>query len=123
MKVAIPKEILPGENRVAATPETVDKMVKGGLEVVVESNAGQGANITNADYEKVGAKIAPDAAAALQNADLVLKIQRPLMNEKTGRDETELMKEGAIVIALLQPLSHPDVARKLAERKLTAFAM
>lgn len=123
MKVAIPKEILPGENRVAATPETVDKMVKAGLEVVVESNAGQGANITNADYEKVGAKIAPDAAAALQNADLVLKIQRPLMNEKTGRDETELMKEGAIVIALLQPLSYPDVARKLAERRLTAFAM
>lgn len=123
MKVAIPKEILPGENRVAATPETVDKMVKAGLEVVVESNAGRGANIADADYEKVGAKIAPDAAAALQNADLVLKIQRPLVNKTTGKEETELMKEGAIVIALLQPLSYPEVARKLADRKLTAFAM
>jgi NAD(P) transhydrogenase subunit alpha len=123
MKVAILKEILPGENRVAAIPETVDKMIKGGLEVIVESTAGQAAYIADADYEKVGAKIAADPAAALQGADLILKIQRPLFNEKAAKHEVDMMKEGAIFIALLQPLTYPDAVQKLAERKVTAFAM
>lgn len=122
MKIAIPKEILPGERRVAAVPETVDKMVKGGLEVWVESDAGKAASFLNSDYEKVGAKIAPDAPAVYANADIVIKIQRPLFNEKAGKEETDLMKEGAILIALLMPMSYPDVAQKLAARKISAFA-
>lgn len=123
MKIAIPKEIFPGERRVAATPETVDKMVKGGLEVWVESDAGQGAFYSNADYEKVGAKIAPDASAAYADADIVIKIQRPLQNEKAGKHEVDLMKEGAILVALLQPMSYPDIAQKLAGRKITSFSV
>ena len=122
MRLAIPKEILPGERRVAATPETVDKMVKAGLEVWVESDAGLAASFPNGDYEKVGAKIAPDAASVYSNADIVIKIQRPLFNEKAGKEEVDLMKEGAILIALLQPMSYPETARKLAARKISAFA-
>ncbi|MBI3804322.1 MAG: Re/Si-specific NAD(P)(+) transhydrogenase subunit alpha [Nitrospirae bacterium] len=123
MKIAIPKEILPGERRVAATPETVDKMVKGGLEVWVESDAGQAAFFSNGDYEKVGAKIAPDAASVYSDADIVIKIQRPLQNEKVGKDEVELMKEGAILVALLQPMSYPEIVQKLAARKVTSFSV
>ena len=123
MKVAIPKEILPGENRVAAVPETVDKMVKGGLEVSVESGAGRAASFPDADYEKAGAKIAGDAASLLSNADIILKIQRPLFNEKAGKHEVDSMKEGAILITLLQPMTYIDVVQKLASRKITSFAM
>lgn len=123
MKVAIPKEIMTGERRVAATPETVDKMIKAGLEVRIESEAGQAASFFNADYEKVGAKIAPDAASVYANADFILKIQRPLMNEKIGKHEADLIKEGAILIALLQPLAYPDLAKTLAEKKITAFSV
>lgn len=123
MKIAIPKEILPGERRVAAVPETVDKMVKGGLEVWVESQAGQAASFPNSDYEKVGAKIAPDAAAVYADADIVIKIQRPLFNEKAGKGEIDLMKEGAILIALLQPMSYPDLVQKIAARKISAFSV
>lgn len=123
MKVAIPKEILAGERRVAATPETVDKMIKAGLEVSIESGAGQGASFPNSEYEKVGAKIAPDAPSIYADADFVLKIQRPLMNNTIGKDEADLIKEGAILIALLQPLTNPDLARKLAGKKITAFSV
>jgi len=123
MKIAIPKEILPGERRVAAVPETVDKMVKSGLEVWVESDAGKAASFQNSDYEKIGAKIAPDAAAVYSGADIVMKIQRPLFNEKAGKNEIDLMKEGAILVALLQPMSYPDLAQKLAARKITSFAV
>src|SRR3989338_5403578 len=123
MKVAIPKEILQGENRVAAVPETVDKMVKGGLEVSVESGAGRAASFPDADYEKAGAKIAGDAASLLSNADIILKIQRPLFNEKAGKHEVDSMKEGAILITLLQPMTYIDVVQKLASRKITSFAM
>ncbi len=123
MKLAIPKEILAGERRVAAVPETVDKMVKGGLEVWVESEAGQAAFIPNSDYEKVGAKIAPDAASVYAEADIVLKLQRPLFNEQAGKQEIDLMKEGAILVALLQPMSYPDVVQKLAARKISAFSV
>jgi NAD(P) transhydrogenase subunit alpha len=122
MKVAIPKEILAGERRVAATPETVDKMVKAGLEVWVESDAGAAAMFPNADYEKVGAKIASDASAVYADADLIFKIQRPLQNEKLEKHETELMKEGAILTSLLQPLNYPETVQRLAAGKVTALA-
>ncbi|MFY9270296.1 MAG: Re/Si-specific NAD(P)(+) transhydrogenase subunit alpha [Candidatus Manganitrophaceae bacterium] len=123
MKVAIPKEILPGERRVAATPETVDKIVKLGLEVSVESDAGEGASISNGDYQQAGATIASDASTLYATADIVLKVQRPLFNKKLSRHEIDLMKEGSVLIALLQPLSFSDIASKLASAKITSFAV
>jgi NAD(P) transhydrogenase subunit alpha len=122
MKVAIPKEILAGERRVAATPETVDKMVKAGLEVGVESDAGAAAMFLNSDYEKVGAKIAPDAAAVYADADLIFKVQRPLPNDRLGKHEIAMMNEGSILFSILQPLSYPDVVQQLAAKKVTALA-
>ncbi|MGQ0675792.1 MAG: NAD(P)(+) transhydrogenase (Re/Si-specific) subunit alpha, partial [Rhodospirillales bacterium] len=81
MKLAIPKERRDGEARAAATPDSVKKLAALGFEVTVETGAGEGAAIPDQAYESAGAKIAPDAAAALADADVVLKVQRPLDGE------------------------------------------
>ncbi|HEX3486326.1 MAG TPA: NAD(P)(+) transhydrogenase (Re/Si-specific) subunit alpha, partial [Micropepsaceae bacterium] len=77
MIVAVPKERRGGETRVAATPETVKKLKGLGLDIVVEAGAGEAARFADADYQAAGATIAPDEAAALANADIVLKVRGP----------------------------------------------
>ena len=77
MKVAIPREVLPDEKRVALVPEGVARVSKLGHEVSVESGAGEGSAHTDADYQGAGAEIAPDAATLLRDADLVLKVRHP----------------------------------------------
>ena len=79
MKVAIPKERRPGETRVAASPETVKKMVGLGLTVVIETGAGDGASIPDGDFAAQGAEIAKDAATAYAGADVVFKVQAPTL--------------------------------------------
>ena len=117
MIIAIPKERRADETRVAATPETVKKLKALGLDVVVEKDAGRAANFADADYQTAGANIAPDEAAALGNADIVLKVRGP--------DEAEIaqLKRGAILVALLAPASEKDAIAKLAQAGVSAFAM
>ena len=117
MKLAVPKEISAGETRVAATPESIKKFKSLGLDVVVESGAGQGARFADADYAAAGAKIAPDAKAALDGADIVLKVRGP----KGG--EVALLKKGAVVAALLAPATEKDAIAALAAQGVSAFAM
>jgi NAD(P) transhydrogenase subunit alpha len=117
MKLAILKERRAGEARVAATPETVKKLKGLGLEIAVEHGAGAGARISDADYEAAGAAIAPDAAAALTGADIVLKVRVPEANEIAG------MKKGAVVAALLAPYTEKETIQRLAAQGVTAFAM
>jgi len=121
MNVAIPREIEDSEKRVAAIPETVDKMVKGGLNVEVESGAGDHAHFPDSEYEKVGAKIIKDTAALYLNADIMLKVQRPLMSG--GIHEVEMLKPHAILISLLSPLTYIDLIQKLSARGITSFAV
>lgn len=116
MKIAIPKERRAGEARVAASPDTVKKYVQMGFEVVVETGAGEGASIADSVYQDAGATIAADAAGAF-GADVVLKIQRPT------DEEIALFKDGAVLIAGLSALTNKDMVQKLADRKVTAFAM
>jgi NAD(P) transhydrogenase subunit alpha len=116
MKIAIPKERRAGEARVAASPDTVKKYVQMGFEVVVETGAGDGASIADAIYQEAGASIAADPAAAF-GADVVLKIQRPT------DEEIALLKEGGVLISSLSALTNKDMVQKLADRKVTAFAM
>jgi len=123
MIIAVPKEIFPGEKRVALTPDVVKRLVKKGLELQVESNAGLGAHQSNAAYEEAGAKIVAEVSTLLAHADVVVKVHRPILNESLGKHEADLMKEGSLLLALLQPLAHPEEAAKLAERKISAFAM
>ena len=77
MKIAVPAEIEPNEKRVAATPETIRKLVGRGAEAAVQSGAGPGSRIPDSEFQAAGASIAPDAAATLAGADLVLKVRRP----------------------------------------------
>src|SRR6476646_3634059 len=101
MKVAIIKERRAHERRVAASPDSVKQMVGMGLEPVVESGAGAEACFTDAAYGAAGATIVGDAATALAAADIVLKVQRPLIGGASGIDELGLMKHGAALIGLL----------------------
>ena len=117
MKLAILKERRAGEARVAATPETVKKLKGLGLDVTVESGAGEKARISDGDYLAQGAVIAPDAATALQDADIVLKVRSPDASEIAG------MKKGAVLAALLAPHTEKDAIVALAGQGVTAFAM
>ncbi|XKH35870.1 Re/Si-specific NAD(P)(+) transhydrogenase subunit alpha [Azospirillum doebereinerae] len=129
MKVAIPKERRAGELRVAASPETVKKLKALGLEVVVESGAGLGSSIPDTAFEAAGATIAADAASALADADIVLKVQRPLLSgEGQGTDggdvnELALFKKGALLFAILNPHNSRDHVKAYAEAGVNAFAM
>ena len=122
MKIGIPKEIRPGEHRVAISPEAIKKLTGLGFEVTVETGAGAGSCVTDEQYRAAGAGIAPDAAAALGAADLVFKVQRP-MTAAEGADEIALMKEGAVLIGHLSALSAPNSAAAYNDRRITAFAM
>ncbi|HSN67781.1 MAG TPA: Re/Si-specific NAD(P)(+) transhydrogenase subunit alpha [Thermoanaerobaculia bacterium] len=112
--VFIPRESA-GEQRVAATPETVRHYVKQGLEVLVESGAGAGAHFSDAEYEGAGAKIGQ--GSALSAADVVLKVAPPTPAEAAR------MKEGALLISFLAPHRNVELVRALQQRRITALAM
>jgi H+-translocating NAD(P) transhydrogenase subunit alpha len=123
MKVAVVKERRAFERRVAASPDTVKRMVGMGLEVVVESGAGEGARFGDAAFAEAGASIAADEATALGDADIVLKVQRPLIGGEAGTDELALLKRGAVLIGLLQPAQNRADAEAYAGAGVAAFAM
>ena len=104
MKVAVIKERRAHERRVAASPDTVKRMVGMGLEVVTEGGAGSSASFTDAAFTAAGALIVEDPAAVLGDADIVLKVQRPLIDGQTGIDELARPKRAILVIECrLQP--------------------
>jgi H+-translocating NAD(P) transhydrogenase subunit alpha len=117
------KERRPDETRVAASPDTVKKLTQLGAAVSVEDEAGVFAAFSNGAYEAAGATIAPDFATALANADVVLKVQRPLAGENGTADELGAMKQGAILIGILQPHADRSMIEAYARRGITAFAM
>jgi NAD(P) transhydrogenase subunit alpha len=123
MKVAIVKERRAFERRVAATPDTVKRFVGMGLEVAVESGAGLGAWFGDAAYRAAGATIASEEGAALADADIVLKVQRPLIAGEDGGDELSSMKRGAAMVGLLQPFEQRAAVEAYAEAGIAAFAM
>ena len=123
MRVSIPKEIKMGERRVAAIPDSVNRMVKKGIEVSVESGAGEGALFTDSDYAAAGARIESSVPTLFGGADVVLKVQVPVLNTTVGRHEIDMMREGSALVALLCPLMYHDLVRQLTSRKITAFSM
>ncbi|WP_430398108.1 Re/Si-specific NAD(P)(+) transhydrogenase subunit alpha [Ferrovibrio sp.] len=122
MKIAIPKERRPGERRAAASPDTVKKFAQLGAEVVVETGTGAGADIPDSLFAEAGAKIAPDAKSALGDADMVLKVQRP-MTAAEGNDELALLKKGAILVAGLGALQQREQVKAYAAAGIEAYAM
>jgi NAD(P) transhydrogenase subunit alpha len=123
MILGVPKEIIPGETRVALIPESVAQLVKKGVQVLVESGAGLSSSFLDEAYEKAGATIVPDAAALYSRSDMICKVQRPVMNEKTGKNETAMMKPGSVLITFFAPLINHDIVKALADGKITSFSM
>lgn len=122
MKIAILKERRPHEARVAASAETIKKFVDLGMDVTVEKGAGQGASIPDADFKAAGATIAATADAALKGADLVLKIQRPMMaGEK--QDELAAFSPGQVLVCQMNALTDSDFVATMADAGVTGFAM
>lgn len=113
----VAKETRPGETRVAATPETVKKLVKAGLAVAVERGAGAAAGFLDQRYAEAGAEVGAGDAAAWQGADVVLKVTAP------AEGEVGELRPGAILAALLDPYRNPELAARLAAQGVSAFAM
>jgi len=121
MKIAIPKERRAHEARVAASPETVKKIIALGGEVAVEKGAGAGAAMVDEAYREAGAEIAASAKAAIEGADIVLKVQGPKVGGKD--DELALFAKGTVLVAHLDALRAKDEIAALAKAGVTAFAM
>jgi len=113
MKIGVPKETMPGETRVGLVPETVGRLAKAGNTVVIERGAGVASAFPDDAYEKAGAQMVDNAF----DAELVAKVQRPT-DAEIGK-----LREGTVLIAFLSPLVNTDLARTLAERKVTALSM
>ncbi|MBS3803033.1 MAG: Re/Si-specific NAD(P)(+) transhydrogenase subunit alpha [Oleiphilaceae bacterium] len=123
MKIGIPKEIFEDERRVAATPPSVQKLIKLGYEVIVESGAGVAAKYDDEAFKTAGAAIAADAKSLWDEADFVLKVRPPTQNTKLKKHETELLKEGAYLAGFIWPAQNPELLEQLAGKKVTAFAI
>jgi NAD(P) transhydrogenase subunit alpha len=113
VKVGVPKESKPGERRVALVPDSVKKLADAGFDVVVERGAGAEANITDADYEQAGATLGD--ARAVRDADAIVRVAAPDADDTPG--------EGKLLIGFLSPLNSPDLVRRLADARVTSFAM
>ncbi len=112
---------MPGETRVAATPDIVKKYVGLGFEVIVETGAGETAAMTDAEYQAAGASIGGNEQETLGQADVVLKVQRPLLNGDAN--ELALLKPGTVLVAQLAALTHRDEVEAYAKAGVTAFAL
>ncbi|WP_372425314.1 Re/Si-specific NAD(P)(+) transhydrogenase subunit alpha [Salinarimonas chemoclinalis] len=117
MRIAVLTETDANEARVAATPDTVKKLVGLGATVVIQSGAGAGSGLKDADFEAAGATIAPDAAAAAGDADAVLLVRRP------EGERLAAIREGAVVVATMDPYGNEAALQAMAEKRLSAFSM
>lgn len=115
--IAVTTETRFGETRIAATPETVKKLVAEGYAVVIEAGAGLAASIPDADFEAAGASLAKTAAKTLAGADILLKVRGP------SEAEIKALKSGAIVIALMNAYNDAAMLKAMADKGVTGFAM
>jgi len=117
MKIAVPLESDPVESRVAITPETVKRFVALGAEVVVQTRAGEASRFPDASFAEAGATMAESLAATVGDADVVLKVRRPNV------DEIKAMKQGAVVVGTMDPYGNEGDVKAMGDAGLTAFAM
>ncbi len=117
MKIAVPRETAEGETRVALTPQAVGQIIADGNQVIVQAGAGEASFIRDEAYREAGATIVPDAAALQKDAEMVLHVGRP------SDAEIKQLRSGVVLIGTLGTLSHPEVAKALADQGVTAISM
>jgi NAD(P) transhydrogenase subunit alpha len=123
MKLGIPKEIHPGEKRVAVTPAVTEQLLKLGFSILVEKGAGTDANFSDDNYKESGAKIVPETKKLWQQSDLILKVRAPEKHSATGVDEIELLSEKGKLISFIWPAQNKTLMDALAKKKATVLAM
>lgn len=122
MRLAVAKEIEVSERRVALIPDVVSRLVKQGFDVWIEAGAGDRAYFPDSDYEAVGAQIISDREKLWREADILLKVRPPQLDQD-GRSEVDLLRDGSVLVGFMDPLGQPEIARRLANRRVTAFSM
>src|SRR5688572_16957679 len=123
MLIGVPREIAPGERRVALVPDVVQQLTRAGHQVIVERGAGMRAGFTDEAYRAAGCDLADNAGEIYDKANLVLKVQRPGVESTSTRPELEMLKPGTALIGLLQPSGDPALFERLAGRDIMAFSM
>jgi NAD(P) transhydrogenase subunit alpha len=116
MVVGVPKEIMPGEDRVSAIPDTVRKITSAGGTVLVEKNAGKGSFFADSEYKDAGAQLVDDVQEIFAKADVILKVKEPLFNENLKKHESDMFREGQYLITFLHPAApvNHEPMKKLA---------
>ncbi len=117
MKVGIPKEIVDNENRVAATPKTVKRLIKQGFEVFIETKAGENAQYSDESFQSAGAHILTSAQEIYSTADIILKVQA------VSSEEINMMQEEQVMLSYLNPAQNGDLLQQLANKRINAIAM
>ena len=117
MIIGIPREIYPGEKRVATVPEVVEKLGKLGFKVQIESGAGDAANCSDDTYRAAGAEVVGDAATLWSTSDIVFKVRSPTS------DEVGLLREGGTLISFIWPAQNPELMQQLSAKKATVLAI
>lgn len=117
MQIGVPRETAPLERRVALVPASVSRLVQAGLGVAVQAGAGEAAHFPDAAYAEAGAAVVPDAVALWQGSDVVAKVRRP------SAEEAALLREGALLVSLMQPGAEGSAVEAVAARGASAFAL
>ncbi len=123
MKIGVPREIHPGEQRVATTPSVAGQLQKLGFTVAMESGAGSLANYPDDAYREAGVEVLDDVREVWSQADIVLKVRAPEHHPDLDIDETDLLREGGTFISFVWPAQNPELMERLAARKATVLAV
>ncbi len=125
LTIGVPKEILAGERRVSAVPETVAAFVERGARVLVEAGAGVGAFFADEAYRRAGAEIMPDVRTIYARADLILKVKEPQHNPELDVHEAELLRSGQVLVTFLHPAApgNHELVRKLADGEVISLTL
>jgi NAD(P) transhydrogenase subunit alpha len=125
LTVGVPREIMEGENRVAATPETVANMVKDGATVLIEEGAGEGSFFHDADYKEVGAIVISNVLEIFEKSDLILKVKEPQFNKNLNMHEVDYMKKGQYLVTFLHPAapSNHEMIKNLADKGVISLTL
>ena len=123
MKIGVPKEIHPGEKRVATTPEAAEQLIKLGFEVSIESGAGDNADISDEAYKKAGVKIVKETKTLWEKSDIVIKVRAPEEHPKLKVNEVELLSKGGNLISFIWPAQNSALMQQLEAKGVTVLAM